>query len=204
MRNRTMNRRISLFSPQSIAEKSHRGLLVQFILFELLEAYKTYDESNWELILSAHPRYFPYDWSSVTGYLNRAQEHSLLLKDSFSDHPRLVKNFERDFFNVLTLLNKKKKISKLQFARELKKIYFAFEPLIELCKENENLIFFLLKNRETIDSLMDNGHLYAFLLKIHSGDLEVLGEKMCDQYHQRGFFSQIPEFKILLTQLPHV
>jgi hypothetical protein len=197
-------KRISLFSPQAISERHHRGLLIQFILFELFESYRAHlSHENWETILSPHPRYFPYDWSIVTGYLNKAQEHSLLLKDSFPDHAELVKDFERQFSKILVFLTKKKKIIKDQFVQALQKIYFAFEPLIETCKENENLLYFLLKNRATIDSLIRKGYLYAFLIKIHHGDLETLGEKMCDQYHQRGFFSQIPELKILLTELAH-
>jgi hypothetical protein len=199
-----LNREVSLFSPQAISERHHRGLLIQFILFELLESHKAYDaKENWEVILSSHPRHFPYDWSATTGYLNKAQEHSLLLKESFPDHAKSVKNFEREFSKVFSSLTKKKNVLQAQFILALRRIYFALEPLIIVCKENENLLFFLLKNRETIDALIGEGHLREFLLKIHPCDLETLGEKMCDQYHRRGFFSQIPEFKILLTELVH-
>jgi hypothetical protein len=199
-----LKKRISLFSPRTISERHHRSLLIQFILFELFEAYRAYcRKENWENILSFHPRHFPYDWSAVTGYLNKAQEHSILLKDSFPDHSRLVKHFEGQFSKILASLSKKKKIPQDQFVKSLQTIYFAFEPFIKTCKDNENLLHFLLKHRETIDALMHQGYLYAYLLKIHPCDLETLGEKMCDQYHQRGFFSQIPEFKILLTELAH-
>lgn len=199
-----INKYISLFSPQAIGERHHRGLLIQFILFELFEAYRAHQrQENWEMILSLHPRHFPYDWSSVTGYLNKAQEHSLLLKESFADHAKLVRSFEKQFLKVLAFFAKKKKASKMQSALELQKIYLVLEPFIEICKDNENLLHFLLKNRATIDAMMHEGQLHSFLLKIHSDDLETLGEKMCDQYHQRGFFSQIPEFKMLLTELSH-
>lgn len=199
-----LKKQISLFSPQAISERHHRSLLIQFILFEFFEAYKAFcREESWEKILSLHPRHFPYDWSSVTGYFNKAHEHSILLKDSFPDYFRSVEHFDRQFSKTLTPLFKKKKISRGQFVKSLQTIYLAFEPLIDVCKENENLLHFLLKNHDTVDSLMHKGYLYAYLLRIHSSDLETLGEKMCDQYHQRGFFSQIPEFKILLTELTH-
>jgi hypothetical protein len=199
-----LKKRISLFSPQAIGERRHRSLLIQFILFELFEAYKAFCRNeSWETILSAHPQHFPYDWSSVTGYLNKAQEHSILLKDSFPDYSRSVKYFDSQFSKTLIFLFKKKKISQDQFVQSLQTVYYALEPLVEIFKENENLLYFLLKNRETIDSILHKGYLYAYLLKIHTCDLETLGEKMCDQYHQRGFFSQIPEFKILLTELAH-
>ncbi len=193
-----LDQHLSLFSPRAISEKQHRALLVQFILFELLESHKAYCHGNWDLVLSSHPKHFPYDWSAPTGFLNKAQEHLFLLKAAFPDAPKVVKNFEKVFSEGLARLIKKKK-----FAEELSKILAAIEPLIELCKDNENLVHFMLKNRETLDTLMNPGYLRALLLKLHSCGLETLGEKMCDQYHQRGFFSQIYEFKILLTELPH-
>ncbi len=199
-----LKKRISLFSPRAISERHHRSLLIQFILFELFEAHKAFCRNeNWEIILSLHPRHFPYDWSSVTGYLNKAQEHSILLKDSFPDHSKSVKHFDAQLTKTLTSLFKKKKISYELFVKSLQMIYLAFEPLIATCRENENLLHFLLKNHDTIDSILHKGYLHAYLLKIHSCDLEILGEKMCDRYHQRGFFSQISEFKILLTELAH-
>lgn len=193
-----LNQQLSLFSPRAISEKQHRGLLVQFILFELLESYKAYCKGNWDLVLSPHPKHFPYDWSAPTGFLNKAQEHLFLLKEAFPDALKAVKNCEKVFSKGLARLAKKKKV-----AEELSKILAAIEPLIELCKDNENLVHFMLKNREALDALMNPRYLHALLLKLHSCGLETLGEKMCDQYHQRGFFSQIYEFKILLTELPH-
>ena len=198
------NRCLSLFSPRAISEKQHRGLLVQFILFELLEAYKACcQRGNGELVLSLHPKHFPYDWSATTGFLNKAQEHSVLLKEAFLDVPRLVKNYEKVFVKELTSLAKRKKKTHEYVVQSLKKIITALEPLLEIGKNNENLIHFLLKNKEAIDALMNSGYLREFLSRIHPCELEALGEKLCDQYHQRGFFSQIPEFKILLTELAH-
>ncbi len=189
-----LNRSFSLFSPRAISEKQHRGLLVQFLLFELFECYKLF-QVHWERVLSPHPSHFPYDWSSTTGHLNKAQEHILLLKEAFSDFPKVVKEFEIEFSKELASLNEQ------FFLETLRKILTALEPFLEICKENENLIHFMLKNKESIDAVMGPGYFQEFLLKIHPCGLETLGEKMCDQYHQRGFFSQIPEFKILLAEL---
>jgi hypothetical protein len=50
---------------------------------------------------------------------------------------------------------------------------------------------------------MQEGHLRNFLLQVHPCGLETLGENMCDQYHQRGFIAQIPELKLLMTELIH-
>ena len=198
------NQNISLFSPQSIGQRCNRELLLQFFLFEILEAYKAYQNgSHWELILSSHPHFFPYDWATRPGLLNKAYEHSLFFTQCFPEHIQCVKNFEKKFIKILTSWEKKTSVPRKQFESSLQTIYSLLEPLIEVCRENENLLFFLLKNHQTIDSLMKKGHLCQFLHRIHPSELESLGEKICDRYHTRGFFSQIPEFKLLLTALTH-
>jgi hypothetical protein len=194
---------LSLFSPQAIGERQNRGLLLQFLLSETIEAHKSVLAGKAETVITSHPRFFPYDWNTTTGHLNKSQEHSLFLKKSFPDKIKVVNSFEKTLSRAVETLSKKKNVAKEQFEAALQKIYTALEPLIEICKEDENLLFFLLKNRPNIDTLTSKGHLYEFLFKIHPCGLEVLGEKMCDQYHQRGFFSLIPEFKLLLTDLIH-
>ena len=193
------NLNTSLFSPQAISDRQNRELLLQFLISEILQAHRTYQqEGDSLLVLSPHPRLFPYDWATTPGFLNKAYEHSLLLAQCFPDHIPSVKKINNKFTE--TLNNSKNKTDAKLI---LQTLYSLIEPLIEACKTNENLLFFLLKNRETIDSLMQQGHLSKFLHRIHPNSLEILGEKMCDQYHQRGFFSQIPEFKLLLTELIH-
>lgn len=194
---------LSLYSPQALSEKHHRCLLIQFLLYENIEAYKAVMSHRCSAVFTSHPRFFPYDWAMTTGHLNKMQEHSLLLKNSFPEKQRAVKNFEKTLSKTMTLLSKKKSLNQEQLSLILQKIYLGLEPLIEACKESENLLFFLLKNRQTIDALKGSGYLYHFIKRIYSCGLEILGEKMCDQYHQRGFFSQIPEFKLLLTELLH-
>ena len=197
------NKDLSLFSPQALGERENRGLLIQFLLHELIEAQKSIQLDKFDAVLSSHPRFFPYDWSAMTGYLNKAQEHTLLLQKSFPDHSKAVRVFEKVLSKTLFKFSGNKKIKKQQLQSALQSIYAALEPLIGACKENENLLFFMLKNHKAIEALTHKRHLLDFLEQIHPFGLEILGEKMCDQYHQRGFFSQIPEFKLLLTELRH-
>jgi hypothetical protein len=193
----------SLFSPQALSVRAHRALLIQFLLSEMIEGYRAASEGRWDLLLTAKPCFFPYDWASTTGYLNKIWEHSSCLKKSFPDQAKVVKGFEKIFAKQLDSLSKKRRPAQEHFEIALQKLYSALEPLIEFCKEDENLLFFLLKHRKEIDLLTQKGYLHRFILKIHPSGLESLGEKMCDQYHQRGFFSQISEFKLLLTELLH-
>ncbi len=187
----------SLFSPQALAERPHRALLLQFMLSELFQAQQIFlAGGSWEEIFSSHPRFFPYDWASPSGSLNKLREHGRLLKNSFPDRAKTVKTFETRLEKIF--LKKKNPIEK-----SLQTLYLILEPLIEVCKNDENLTHFLLKHRQSIDCLLQKGHLHQFLIRIHPSGLETLGEKMCDQYHERGFISQIPEFKLLMTDLIH-
>ncbi|MES2122773.1 MAG: hypothetical protein V4492_08370 [Chlamydiota bacterium] len=192
-------RNFSLLSPQMLAEKEHRGLLLQFLLSDLFEAEKAFSNgADWVWILSSHPSMIPYDWAMRTGYLNKVQEHAILLKESFPELPRKFQALER-------ILNKhlhpQIKNSSDSFYAVIRKIYLALEPFLLLCKENENLLFFLLKNKSVLDRMMQKDSLKGFLAKAYPEGMDKLGEKMCDRYHRRGFFSQIPEFKLLLSDL---
>ncbi len=199
-----LNRDLSLFSPQALALRHNRALLLQFVLLELFGAHRAFfADAEWISIFSHHPRFFPYDWAVPSGFLNRMHEHGILLKKSFPDLGLSVKKFEQIVNRFFSSWEKKKKIVTATFQKAIREIYFALEPLLEACKENENLLFFLLKHRSTIDSVTNKGYLRNFLLKMHPCGLETLGEKMCDKYHQRGFISQIPELKLLIADLIH-
>lgn len=198
-----LNRDLSLFLPQATTQRHNRALLLQFILAELFEAHKAVSADDWKTIFTWQPRFFPYDWATQSGHLNKFKEHGLLLKKSFPDYPKTIREFECLLKKVFSTWEDKKKSSKKQFEKTLKMFYSSLEKLLEACKENENLIYFLLKNRKSIDAIMQPEHLRNFLLRIHPCGLETLGEKMCDKYHERGFISQIPELKLLITDLIH-
>ena len=186
---------ISLLSPHALAEKHHRALLLQFILHELIRAHAAFQ--NGETVYCSLPQFFPYDWASEPKALNRAEEHAKLLKRSFSDQEKSVKKWETSF-SKLVAANAENFFAKLQ------EVIAAIEPLLKICKEDENLILFLLKRRTVLDAIMRPSYIKEFLLYVHPNGLESLGEKMCDKYHQRGFLAQIPEFKLLITELIHV
>ncbi len=188
------DRSLSLMSPLSTAdsdETHHRGLVLQFLLSSLFNAHRALLEGK--QLLSAHPRFFPYDWSRASlGPLNQALEHLLLLKRAFPEMADEVKAVEACFFEAL---------SASFDLSALKRIYTYLEPLLICCKEDENLMFFLLKSHKEIDSLMEEDHLYRLLFSLFPEGLSEWGEALCDCYHERGFFSVIPELKFFLAQL---
>ncbi|MBS0620013.1 MAG: hypothetical protein JSS61_00945 [Verrucomicrobia bacterium] len=172
---------LSMRSPAMIAERHNRALLLQFLLTELFDAI---DRSA-----SGERHLFPYDWAIAESPLHRAYDHAKLLQHSF---PEYKENAEK----IAVVLKNPPK-------NALKTLYRLIEPLILACDADENLLFFLIQHHKAIDTLMKKGHLVKFLKKIEPLGIESLGEKLCDQYHRRGFFSQIADLKLLLTELIH-
>lgn len=201
-----LRQNLPLFSPPVLAQKHCRALLLQFVLAELFEAQEAFQEKqNCESIFSIHPQFFPYDWAMPSGAFNKIKEYENLLKRNFSEEAKVIKVFEDTLKKILISWEKKKRLPhKSSFAKTLRQLYSALEPLLETCKKNENLIFFLLKHRKKIDAMMHEGYFRDYLLRIYPCGLEVLGEKMCDKYHQRGFIAQVAELKFLITELIHV
>lgn len=197
------NSDVTVFSPQTLRDEDNRSLLLQFILSDLLHAYQNVQSGEFHTFFCAPPRFFPYDWNKEIGYLNKILEHSSILQKNFNDKQECVELHSKVLFKIVETLSKKKTWTKDLLEGALSQLYFSLEPLIETCKEDENLLFFLLKNRQVLEALLGNGYLLEFFRRIYDCDLETLGEKMCDKYHQRGFFSQIPELKLLLTELIH-
>ncbi len=165
-------RNLSPLSPHLLRERRHLGLLLQFLLTFLFEAFHGSDE---ELLP-----------------LKKLQEHALWLKKAFPEEQEALVQFESSFSSLL---------SSQQERLCFHNLYLALEPFLKQCQEDENLILFLLKNRSTIDQITKPSHLQHFLRTLYPEGLEILGEKICDRYHQRGFSSQISECKLLLSEL---
>jgi hypothetical protein len=193
-------RDLSLFSPQMLTEKQHRGLLLQFLLSALFDAVKSVERGeDLKELFSASPHFIPYDWAKPIGHLNKLQEHGLLLKSGFPEERKALSDFEKKLSKLLSLCAKK--IEKIPFQKEIRSLYLTLEPFLKKCREDENLTFFLLKHKSDIDQIIGQNHLHSFLENLYPEGLEILGEKVCDRYHQRGFFSQISEFKLLLAEI---
>lgn len=191
----------SSFPPAMIWEKRNRSLLVQFILSELITAYKCLcRHAPIKELLTSEKRFFPYDWAYPYGHLNKAQEHALALSSVFPELPGPVIQFEQILSKLVSSPQHKSSLMKARCTKSLPELLLALEPFIEGCKENENLIFFLLKHKEEIDQCIREEYLHTLLLKLHPAGLRELCEKLCDNYHDRGFYFLIPEIKLLMAQ----
>lgn len=140
----------SPFSPATVGIGQGPSLLLQLILTELLEAKE-------HLVETPPPTIAPYDWGRDTGSLNRVREHASLLEHAF---PKLVKEAKKFQASLDKTCNK---------------LIALLEPFMMACKENENLIFFLLKIERC----------KPLLLKLDpEGKLQ---EMVTEKYRLRGF-----------------
>ena len=192
----------SSFSPALLWEKRNRALLVQVLVSELLAVYRGL-QKNAPLreIVSTERQFFPYDWAIPYGHLNKAQEHAKLLSHVFSELAGSAMHLRQLLHKTAPIFFKSMSVQKEEGSLNLPQLFFALEPFFRACRENENLIFFLLKHKEEIESFMKKGYLHAFLLSLHPAGLFDLCKKLCDNYHYRGFYFLIPEIKRLFSDV---
>lgn len=187
----------SSFTPALLWEKRNRALLIQLIVFECLALQRALTgQVAARALLSHEKRFAPYDWASAYGHLNKVREHALLLPHVFPDHARAYQLLEK---KATASPHGKGATIKMRCAKCLPAIFSALEPFIETCKDNENLLFFLVSHRAEIEAFMSAGYLRALLLRLHPRGISDLCEKVCDNYHHRGFYSLIPEITRLLN-----
>ncbi len=192
----------SPFSKSRVTEQYKSALLLQFLIDEILKTHQAHLTSTpFEQILSYDARFFPYDWAHTNGHLNKAEEHISLLRIAFPKFKKATTQLEKILNSLITSLKQKPSKREDFLPQGLQNIYSLTEKLIEDCKEEENVIFFLLKNQKEIDALMGKSHLHIFLLALHPEGLTSLKEQLCDHFHDRGFFSVIPELKKLISTL---
>jgi hypothetical protein len=145
----------SPFTAVSVSEGENPALLLQLIIHELIQ------EKN-HLIETATFDFAPFSWATKPGSKNKVQEHAILLAYAF---PNLVAE-AKIFQNSLDLT-----------CREL---FVSLEPFILACKNNENLLLFLVKQQKSlgIKSILD---------KICPDGLAKLKKTIASKYEQRGF-----------------
>ncbi len=168
----------SPLSKESANTKRARSLLLQFILRELIHA------EEGALLYVKRGSFFPNDWAQEVGCLNRLEEHVQLLTSAF---PELAEEG--------TLLeNTVAKLVREWDQKFLKKIYAALLPFLELCKDDENLLFFLLRHQHTLSKISAKKSLQEFI----PADKE---QFLAEAFAARGFAARAEESKALLKSL---
>lgn len=199
----------SPFSTSNITEGNNRSLLLQFILSEIFHAANAHKnkEPFEKIYRPISSTFYPLDWSSQMGHLNKICEHTHLLKVAFPKNKDSASIFKHALTNTTALIANHYDNPSLSrhFEQELltyfKQLYLLLEPLLLECSDDENIIFFLLKHQKVISHLSHSKYLLTFLTKMSEEGIDSLCEQICDSFHERGFASLIPEAKSLISEL---
>jgi hypothetical protein len=199
---------VCLFSPFSswnVKEEHNRVLLLQFLIQELLAIHETLKKQvPIAQMVSFGPRFFPYGWVHENDPLSKAYEHASLLPKAFPRLKLKARECQKKLNKLIADIDGKDQLTlagREKLEGKLKEFYLSIEKLIHACRDNENLLLFLLKHQKKIDQLMGESYLYTFLLDLYPKGLGWLEEMLCDNFHERGFFSLIPELKELIGEL---
>ncbi len=154
-------------------------------------------------------QHYPLDCASHSGHINRICEHCSLLAIAYSQEKETVALFEHALTNVSHLTANYLEHPQKQpyFVQEaqayLQQMFQIIQPLIFLAKDDENLLFFLLKCHREIAQISHPQALHHILNKMHPDGLESILTYLCDRFHVRGFALRIPEVKDLIFKIQH-
>ncbi len=145
----------SPFTPTTAHDGQNPSLLLQFILHELLHAKEYLVETeNYALL--------PFDTKEPPGSLNKVKEHAALLPHAFPDLTKEAADFK----------------TKLESPCEA--LFQKLEPFILACKENEHLLYFLLKHQRRAE-------IQRLLQKISPQGIEKIKASVVAKYRKKGF-----------------
>jgi hypothetical protein len=169
---------IYLYSPLSIktVQQGHnKALLLQFILSELFHAMDVgKKEDPLEFVFTSPACFFPNDWSYEVGCLNKIGEHAELLPYAFPNLQESTNAFRICLDISLAETSAKKKqgdhIPKEEMQRKLHDLYVHLEPFLVACKNSQEFLLFLCKNREEIEELAHPGTFQTLLAKMFPDD----------------------------------
>ena len=145
----------SPFSKETVHQGQGPALVVQFILKELLRETDTLKKTTPVAMR-------PFEWSEKAGSYNKVLEHATLLPFAFTHLAKEAKQF-------INSLNK-----------PCNEIIELLSPFILSCKDNENLIYFLLRQQNHVA-------VKSLLSKLFPEGVEKLKAVAISKYHKRGF-----------------
>jgi hypothetical protein len=170
----------SPFSPIHVQHEQSASLLLQFFLSALFSLEKQIDKKTF-----IPHSFFLCDRMKLGSSLDELMEHVHLFYHAFPSLQKETKEIE----NVLEALKKEKKEKGKN--EKITRLFSSLIPFLELCKDNENLLFFLLKNHHK------RKELHAFLTYVSLSGEAPLKKHLIERFKLRGFFSVLAELEEL-------
>jgi len=174
----------SPFVPSHVQHEQNASLLLQFFLSALL----SYQSETSEQISSPYS-FFLYDRVKLGSLLDQLIEHATLFPYAF---PSLKKE-TKEIAKILESLKKETKTHRKN--EKITRLVFHLAPFLLQCKDNENLLFFLLKNQHKRKELQE------FLTQVSLPGKTSLKKHLTERFKQRGFFSILAELEEILKNV---
>lgn len=194
----------SPLSPKTVHEEPYRSLLLQFILSEIFHANASqHADDPLKFVFSSPACFFPYDWSREVGCLNKIQEHARLLSHAFPTLQEAIAQFDAHLYSMLKEVISCRQcgedLSPDTLKEDLSLLSHYLEPFLTVCRENENLLLFLLKNADELQELCGPCSLSTLLRQMYPEGLEQVAHILRKGYQSRQFDILLPEIDQLIS-----
>lgn len=170
----------SPFSKDLQENSQNQALFLQFFLSDLIAFLK-------QTRSSSTSKNSPFYWCEKPSSLEKLIEHSVLIQNLFPKHAQEARAIEADFQKIAFPLS----------TTSAQKIFYNLFPLINACKQNATLLFFLLKEQKELGRVLKSGGMKEFLNELFPEGISFLEEKVSKYYTQKGFTkvaSQVRKF----------
>lgn len=207
------------------------SLLIQFILHEFLKLLRVtkklkqslQDENplpmiRKELICLVGPEHdykHLFSWSSDLGVLTKMKTYLDLLLHRDSSQVKRLKNTCHEAWeaailclevakegNIKTLENYKLLTDQFKNALDLfEKIPAEIKRVLPFYAQDENIVFFLLEHKETLDASLETKFLKQLFHKMYEGGVNQAEAFLIEKYRERGFLALLPIIETKCAEL---
>lgn len=175
--------------------ESNHQILIQFLLFDLAQIFNLCDQNLTpeEIIALLSGQtfkiYTPFNWSQKEGLISKLKRHAILYRSARMEDlhaEAFLKTVERIWVDAYSTSDINKIMRGLEMlSRCLKKMLIPYQ-------ENENVLFFVIRNKEKLTPLFDRG-LFKKMLSPQMDDF------LYNKYSERGYHHILP----LIAQSMH-
>ena len=172
------------------------------------------------LVGAAHDPYRMFSWNPEEGILPKLKSYCAYFSKNASSHDKALQPLYRaaeqawllslvcidDLRHLESSDNPKSHANVL--VKSGKKLFLALQKLgklvskaIEQYWDDENVVFFVLRNKENFDEIFGNRFVKQLLKKMYPGGIEGARRFLSQQFIQRGFHHLVPIIHARITEI---
>lgn len=173
-----------------------------------------------KLVGSAHDPYRLFSWIPEEGILPKLKNYCAYFAQNASPHDKalvpLYRSTEQAWLlslvcmDDLRLLESQQNLTKqtTHLVKSGKKLFLSIQRLgkivskaIEQYWDDENVVFFVLRNKEQFDEIFGNKFVKQLLKRMYPGGIEGARRFLSQQFIQRGFHHLVPIIQARITEI---